>query len=263
MSEYNIESNKYDRQVPNIDLGSELLEHSTSNNTNLKKIVSNAFYSFKFPSKGTWYNGLDSVSLAPLNMGQIVDLELVVREKNEAKKLKMLCSIIDRSVSDMSCFDMTVPDFYALCYELRLISSTDPIKVVQEINGFKMERHIQRDSLEIDYLNTKKDVSKFDYPRMRDDIYAKENEIESSILRNFFMYAKGDSPEEKINNFKSMSSSEASELLLYSTTVSHGINPVVKLYDANTGEFEEVEATFEAWMMFPSIIHEILYSIDI
>lgn len=241
-------------------LGKDLASSIYDNTEKLKENVSSAVYPFNLPSKGFWYNTKD-LFLAPLTMGQVVDIESVLRQKSEADKLKMMCSIIDKSISGVSSFDLTIPDFYALCYELRLISSNDPIKIVQSINGYNVEKDINRNSININYLSSEHIVSKFDYPRMRDKIYKLENDknIDSVILKEFFGYVKGDTPEEKISNFRSLSPEEGNELIMYTLKVGHGIDPVVKVF-LQDGTEEEMEASFDPTMMFPSVINEILYS---
>jgi hypothetical protein len=220
---------------------------------------------FKLPSKGTWYGKLDELRMAGLTIGQAVEIEKCMKIENDSDRLTQFCAIIERSISGINAMDLTVPDFYSLCFELRLISSNDPIFLEKKVNGNTFKKNIFKESFTLLDFSFNKNFLKYDFPRIRDRIYilSQKNDKElSSIERTFFGYVKGSTPEEKIKNFKSMSYDELTELIVYTSKVNHGYSPIVKVFNSD-GSSEDMEVSFNPEMLLPRCLLEIIYSNNI
>jgi len=259
---------------PNKKLYEEALGlNSTSNNTSnlstseipviTKKELSNFTHPFDLPSNGVFYeNKVSQVLLMPLCIGQLVDIDIALKEKDDYLKMSKLFTIVNNSVYGISVFDLTVPDFYALCFELRNISyKSEPISLTIELEKESGEKYLDVAVL----LNYKPDIIKidksvdsdsWDYPKIRDMLFElREKDTLTKLEKVLFGYVKGSTPEEKLNVFKSYSIDKFDLITLHLVKSYHGCSRETKLQLSNKKIIEsEVQFSFD--MFFPRIILE-------
>lgn len=230
------------------------------------KDISSHLHSFLLPSLGRFYSGKKEILMKELTVEQAIKLSEILNITDSGEQLSKLAAIIDSSISGISAYELTVPDFYSVCYELRTISGESPIVVEREINGRKFTKALIKESFTVIYLEDREiDLNKYDFPRVRDKIESTRFATKSKFTdfdNVFFGYVRGSNPEEKLNNFRSLSYSEIDNLILECTKLIHGYSDTVKLYSEN-GESEEVEVKFDPVRLLPSTFIHFLHRDDI
>jgi hypothetical protein len=227
---------------------------NTEQNVVKIKDISSHLHSFTLPSLGKFYGGKKELFMKELRVDQAIRLSEIQNIKDEGERLAKLSTIVESSITGIKAVDLTLPDFYAVCYELRTISGESPMVVEREIMGRKFSKALVKESFTVDYLDEDVDTSKYDFPRVRD-------KIESSSERNktkftdidcaFFGYVHGLTAEEKLENFRSLSYTELDDLIINCTKLVHGLSDKVKLY-SEQGDVEEVEVRFDPIRLLPS-----------
>lgn len=231
----------------------------------LKEVVANAT-PYVVPSKGHFYNGVSTVSLVPLTMGQAVDIEKVYSAKTAYEQFAKFVSLINGSVYGIKTLKLTMRDFYALCYNLRGISYTnDPIMVsISKQIGDRvvdLVSPIVASSIKTNNLDNFISNPNYDYLRVEDQLYLLENEDKlGQYEKLYFAYVQGENPAEKLANFRSLPADKFTEIFKHVYDSQHGLHNMVQVKLPDTGELVEQELVFEYTMFFPSIIQENIYS---
>lgn len=231
-----------------------------------KEGLSEFTYSFNLPSNGVFNFGKKEILLKPLSIGQVVDIHKNVKSLN-VDGLRQLVTILNHSIFGINLEDLTLNDFYALCFELRFMSYNEPISVIkqQKVGNdyFNFEKPIIKESLIINKLTDILISSEFDYPRVRDKIFELENMNECSDLeKTFFGFANGDSPEDKLDNFRNFNLESFNLIAEYAVKNEHGVQSKLKLFNED-GTYEESEVSFSHEMFFPRIIGKYLHRLGI
>jgi hypothetical protein len=218
------------------------------------------------PSNGMFYNGVKAVSLSLLTMGQVVDVEKVYACKDAYEQFTKFVGIVNGSVYGVPTLELTLQDFYAVCYWLRLNSyKKEPITIqmeVEDANGVPktMIGSVLSDSIEAISLNNFISNPEYDYPRVRDQLFAMQYSAElSNIEKTYFPYVAGGTPEEKLANFRAMRADKFDALNKYIYDSYHGVKTMAKI-KLPDGEIREQELKFEFTMYFPRSIREGFYS---
>jgi hypothetical protein len=227
---------------------------------------------YSVPSRGVFYGGITTVEVAPLTIGQVVDVESVYSGKTVYEQFSKFVSIVNQSVYGVNVLDLTVQDFYAVCYYLRLISyKNEPIMIQVEfdINGQmrKLSTPIYADSISVKSMQdiVPNNELQLDYIRVRDYLFTMQQE-ESDKLNKweklYFAYVAGDTPEQKLANFRALRADKFAFLLKHQVDSYHGVDKLIKV-KSPTGEVVEMEVDFDYSMFFPSIIQQAFYGNDI
>lgn len=218
------------------------------------KDTTSHLHSFTLPSLGKFNKGVKQIAMRPLNIAQAMAICEAIEIKDEGEQLLKLATIVESSISGVHALDLTVPDFNAVCYELRLISSDSPILVEKEVAGRKLTHMVVRQSFTTVYIDEKSDVSKFDFPRIRDKIELLRDATRTKfnkVERLFFGYVKGDTPDEKLRNLRDLSYNDFDELTtVYTGKVAHGQSDKLKVYN-DDGSYEEMEVQFDIVRLLP------------
>lgn len=222
-------------------------------------------YSFKLPSNGHFNNGISLLKLKPLTIGQVCDISRYV--KRDEASLRSLVSILSHSVYGLDINELTLNDFYTLCFELRFISYTEPIIITkEEIIGdqkYTLERSLIKESLSVTSLKNPLLIDGLDSVKVIDKIFELENKDNMSLLeRSFFAYASGKTPSEKLDNFRMFSLEKLDLVAEFAVKNNHGVSSRVKLFN-DDGTFEEQGVEFSHEMFFPRITREYLHRLDI
>jgi hypothetical protein len=231
----------------------------------LKEVVANAI-PYVVPSKGHFYNGVSTVSLVPLTIGQVVDIEKVYSAKTAYEQFAKFVGIVNGSVYGVKTLKLTMRDFYALCYNLRGLSyKNDPIMVTisKQISDRVVDlvSPVVASSIKTNNLDNFISNDNYDYLRVEDQLYLLENEDKlGQYEKLYFAYVHGASPVEKLANFRSLPADKFAELLKYVYDAQHGLQDIVQVKLPDTGELVEQELVFEYTMFFPSFIQENIYS---
>jgi len=220
------------------------------------------------PSGGAFYNGVDTVQVLPLTIGQVVDVDRVYKGKTVHEQFQRFVSIVNQSVYGVSVLDLTIQDFYAVCYYLRLISyPADPIVVEAEVEvGGQMRKlnaELKADGITVrkmQALVAERGVA-LDYPRVRDHLFAMQAEDGEALTdweRGLFGYVAGATAQEKLANFRNLPSDRFKVLVKHQIDSFHGIEPLVRVTTPK-GEEVEQEVSFDYSMFFPSFIQASLH----
>ena len=231
-----------------------------------KEGLSDFTYSFNLPSCGAFNNGKSQLSLKPLSIGQVVDINKNVKSLNK-DGLRQLITILNHSVYGLKLEDLTLSDFYALCFELRFMSYDEPIFVTKQqkvgTEYFNFEKPIIRESLIINKLKEVLVSKDLDYPRVKDKIFELENMSDCSELeKTFFGFSSGISPEDKLDNFRNFNIEGFNIIAEYAVKNDHGVDPKLKLFNED-GTFEESEVSFSHEMFFPRLLRKYLHRLDV
>lgn len=254
--------------TPNKSLLTEmtsLQNNNFSNQESLNTVIDSHTYSFKLPSNGYFNDGISLIKLKPLTIGQVSDISKYV--KQDKTSLRSLTSILSHSVFGIDINDLTLNDFYAMCFELRFISYTDPIVISKEEKigdqVYTLEKALIRESLSVTDLKSPMIVDGLDSIKVVDKIFELENGGEMSLLeKSFFGYAKGSTPSQKLDNFRMFSLEKLDLIAEFAVKNNHGVSSKVKLFNED-GTFEEMGVEFSHEMFFPRIIREYLHRLDV
>lgn len=218
------------------------------------------------PSNGVFYNGIKAVSLSLLTMGQVVDVEKVYACKDAYEQFTKFVGVVNGSVYGVPTLELTLQDFYAVCYWLRLNSyKKEPITIQMEVeddNGVPrtMIGSVLSDSIEAISLTNFISNPEYDYPRVRDQLFIMQHSAElSNIEKTYFAYVAGGTPEEKLANFRTMRADKFDALNKYIYDSYHGVKTIAKIKFPD-GEIREQELKFDFTMFFPRVVLEAFYA---
>lgn len=223
---------------------------------------------FGLPSDGVFYtDDIKTVQLLPLTIGQVVDVEKIYsNNKTASEQFEFFVNIVHRSVYGINVLDLTLPDFYAVCYELRRISYKKEPFMIQaefEIGGEvrTLSTPVIMDSITVKKLDSKNNIkTEFDYMRVKDWLYIFQNlDSLSSLEYQMFPFVKGATAQDKLANFRAARADQLQFIQIHQYNSYHGLNKMVKIKSPD-GEIIEQEMAFEYRMFFPSVIYEGFYN---
>ena len=246
--------------TPKKDLGDELMNRSkkfTDVTEEKNDIIKTDTFSnsFRLPSLGR-FNGLSDeyLSISPMTIGQACDISRLSKIEKFSEKLKSLCTILNRSVLNVKCEDLTLEDFYALCFKLRDISSDEPLSISKDFKGITLSLKIDIKDIGIKYLDSSILLDDLDYPRVRDKIFLESTKEDGKTLTPseefLFGFCKGDTSEDKLDYFRTRKLEDLHIIKKYSDELKFGMNDTVEITNPE-GKKEEVEVPFDFFIFFP------------